>query len=357
MRLFVEAGAVAEAESTAAAALDRTIALDARVGLLRAVLRAFPAGGGGEALARELGKALGALAEEPSRTLAERRLLRLEAAGCLERAGLAVEAADAFLAAGARDDACRVLELAGEVDRLEALLVTSSVEAAKARALRSAVSSYEDAIAAGARREALAALVAAVAADPTDVGLAGARADLERRAARNGRVRLAIAGRTRVVLERPEIVLGREGDAALRGASLSRRHATLERVAAGVRVSDLGSRNGTRVSGVPIAGSLELTGAARVELGDDVSVRVVPEDAGLSAEVLEGPDRGLSIDAGRGALDLGLGGARLVFEDGWAVLRPGAGGVGLGGKTVHGPVELLVGDRLEVEGAMVEVVG
>ncbi|MFO0693233.1 MAG: FHA domain-containing protein [Polyangiales bacterium] len=356
VRLFVEAGAVDEAERAAVAALDRKVALDDRVAFLRVVLRAFPVGGGGAALASELGRTLALLGEEPSRSRAERRLLLLEAAACLDRAGLAVESAEAYLAADARDEASRVLEAAGEVERLEALLGAASIENAKARALRSAVSSYEDALATGARREALAALGAAAAADPGDVPLVAAREELARRTLREGRVRLSVAGRLLLLLETSEVVLGREGDVSLRGASLSRRHASIEGLPGGVRVRDLGSRNGTHVSGVPIGGVLELMGPSRVGLGEDVAVCVTPEARGFSMEVVEGPDRGLRIEAGRGEFDLGVGGARLVFDGGWAVLRPDAEGVGLGGRTIHAPIELLVGDRLEIGGVTVEVV-
>jgi predicted component of type VI protein secretion system len=66
-----------------------------------------------------------------------------------------------------------------------------------------------------------------------------------------------------------KLVLGRGKDADLvvRGGSVSRKHARLERVGVGWRLVDLGSSNGIRVSGMKV-GEAELTDGETFQLGD-----------------------------------------------------------------------------------------
>jgi pSer/pThr/pTyr-binding forkhead associated (FHA) protein len=75
-------------------------------------------------------------------------------------------------------------------------------------------------------------------------------------------------GGTEHVLEKDRVTLGRGPgvDVLLDDASVSHQHATLELVAAGYRIRDLGSTNGVRVNGVSVAAA-DLEHGDRLEIG------------------------------------------------------------------------------------------
>ncbi|MFQ5504688.1 MAG: SpoIIE family protein phosphatase [Planctomycetota bacterium] len=74
----------------------------------------------------------------------------------------------------------------------------------------------------------------------------------------------------RVELTSSEILIGRHEDCqlSLDSEAVSRRHARVFRGAAGFFVEDLGSRNGTRVNGRPISGSVALESGDVIEICD-----------------------------------------------------------------------------------------
>jgi hypothetical protein len=76
-------------------------------------------------------------------------------------------------------------------------------------------------------------------------------------------------GRVVFALDRRLVVVGRdpESDLYLDDPTVSRRHALLERAAAGVRVTDLGSRTGTRINGATLTPELP----SSLEFGDFVA--------------------------------------------------------------------------------------
>jgi len=101
-------------------------------------------------------------------------------------------------------------------------------------------------------------------------------------------------GRVSVAAE-GELVLGRGADCAVRldDPSVSSHHARLVRTAAGVEVSDLGSRNGTWVDGEPVVvGSRVLPAGGVLRLGATHLCLGPPPP----------PDRPLAVDARRRAV-------------------------------------------------------
>jgi len=65
-----------------------------------------------------------------------------------------------------------------------------------------------------------------------------------------------------------ELVIGREGaDVVVEDFEMSRRHATIRPVAAGLEIEDLGSLNGTFVDGQRISGAVLLMSSATVKMG------------------------------------------------------------------------------------------
>ena len=117
------------------------------------------------------------------------------------------------------------------------------------------------------------------------------RIDTEVDAKDSGRVAAQTA--KQVVLQRlreaeREVVFdeyeGREGDIVVRGTGVSRRHAELDVSPDGWVVRDLGSRNGTLLRGVPVAGEVRVAGPTKIGLGDHVVLTIEPTGGGVRVE-------------------------------------------------------------------------
>jgi pSer/pThr/pTyr-binding forkhead associated (FHA) protein len=80
----------------------------------------------------------------------------------------------------------------------------------------------------------------------------------------------------------------RENDLVLKDIAASRRHVRIEVDAAGVRLFDLGSGNGTLVNGLPLRSEIELRHGDRIEIGGSV---LAFSGAG-QAPIFEAPDGG-----------------------------------------------------------------
>jgi pSer/pThr/pTyr-binding forkhead associated (FHA) protein len=65
------------------------------------------------------------------------------------------------------------------------------------------------------------------------------------------------------------LIVGRGPEASLRvrGATVSRRHATISKHGDVVQVTDLGSHNGTRLNGQPVTGPVEIVPGDAVSVG------------------------------------------------------------------------------------------
>lgn len=287
----------------------------------------------------------------------ERRRLA-EAAERLERADRPHEAAEAFAILGRKEDQARCLELAGDIERLEALLSETHESERHESRMRRHLADYENALRFGARLEARQALRDALREAPDERSVAELLRRLEGRMPPPGRVRLAFGGAEITFVGRLPAVLGRGDDVEIRvrGTSVSRRHAALDVRDGAVVLRDLDSSNGTLVSGLPIGGPLELTGPTQVGLGDDVRLDVRPAGTTLHVDVESGFDRGARVVVGEGALRPDGLAASISFDAGWAVLTADASApLTLEGQVCALPVHLLVGDRLEVAGVEVEV--
>ena len=155
------------------------------------------------------------------------------------------------------------------------------------------------------------------------------------------------------VVGRLPVVLGREGDVVLRGASVSRRHCEIAgAVENGLVLRDLDSRAGTRLDGLAIGATVPLHDGQRVELGADVALSFAgaPDAATLSVE--RGLDRGRRIILIRSEWRTPLGAIRPT-DDGF-VLSPDAP-VSLNGQRVAMPILLARGDRIDVSRHSLEI--
>ncbi len=286
---------------------------------------------------------------------AERRQMT-DAAERLERAEQWRDAADAWELLGRKEDLARCLELGGEVERLERVLTEQNRADAQKDRVRRLLSEHDLALSLGQRAAARQALADALAVAPEDAGLRAALRRLEERALASGVLRLSLPGRTLRIVGKLPVVLGRaEADVALRGGSVSRRHAELRYEAGRFVLRDLGSRNGTLVSGVVLSREMPVDGHLVVGLGDDVELALTPHGGSMTLEVLRGLDRGEKVVVGGGVAEVEELGISVRFLPDRTVIVAGTGRVLLGERAVA-EVELLRGDVLTIAGERVEVI-
>ncbi len=317
---------------------------------------------------------------------ASERDLCVDAAQLLLRGGDALQAAAAYELAGDLAGAARIYEQAGEIEKLEQLhelLAARRAAQDEEHALWQAVELHLDL---GERGAALLALERL-----GRVGTDRARAEEGRAALLSRRLppfqvqlalRTASARHELWVLGKLPLLLGRgqgepsethevseptpHSESGSRSLSfsdpgLSRRHAQIERLAAtaGPRYAlrDLGSKNGTTLGGLPVAGLVALPPRGELGLGQHVSLHVVQahEPERLELEVRRGLSRGLRAVVCETPLSLlplfpdaetGDGELRLHFDaEGQPVLQASLE-LRLNGKRVAQGVQLLRGDQL-----------
>lgn len=315
-------------------------------------------------LEAKLGRALLEGAREHGVATSEERARVLDAAGRLERAEQWVEAAEAYGWIERRDDQARCLELGGEIERLESLLAEGNASEAKEARIRRLASESELAMALGDRESARANLRQLVALAPDDLGFRRLARSIEERWA-SPPLALSVGGRRISFSARLPAIIGRsEADVVVRGTSVSRQHAEIALVEGRFVVRDLGSRNGTLISGVLLSGELPVEGPLRVGLGEDVELELRPAGDALHLEVLSGLDRGARHVLGRGSGVVPIPGveAKVELRDEGARLAPTASeplellpAGASEARKVRGRIDLLRGDRVDVAGVRVEV--
>jgi hypothetical protein len=367
--LYAAMGQMVDAGRCLAHEGDKATELEARLSAWMDALGLLPAIAVDERRAVEVKLGRAVLEDARAHGLAsatERRRL-LEAAERLERSGKLVEAADAFELLERKTDAARCLELGGEVERLEALLAAENAVDAREAKLRRLVSEHELALALGDRRSARAGLREAAALAPEDAGLRQMLRRLEERWVRAPATLVVGDRRISFSNRMPEVIGRSDADFSVRGTSVSRRHAEIAQESGQFVVRDLGSRNGTLVAGVPLAGELAIEGDLEIGLGEDVAVLVRPAGRGLALEVRKGLDCGLFhlIGAPTDPVTvLGIPGAPATIElaeDGVSVAPlPGEAAELIPegastGRRVHGRIDLLRGDAIVLGPVRIEV--
>ena len=300
-----------------------------------------------------LGRALLAKAKAEGIATARDRERVHEAARLLSAGGAHREAGEAYQAIGDLAAAAAAYSDAGLIDRVEATLAEEAERTEGERSARDAFADYQLHRRLGRRSLARTALEASLAAESTDDRrrlLDAFVADL----ITGGRVELRPRGGAGVVVcARAIVALGRDAlcDLPLRAGGVSRRHAELEPTAAGWSVKDGGSRNGTLIGGLPIAGKVALPDRGSLELGEDcrIDYEIVGAPGVLIATVATGLDRGRRLIVTRPDQVVDLAPVELAcevcFEQGAPWLgRPGAG-FRLGDDRIgSGRAQLIVGD-------------
>lgn len=311
-----------------------------------------------------LGRALYAKAKaEGIATSRDRERVR-EAAGMLAKGGAHKEAGDAYRLIGDLGAAAQAYSDGGLVDRVETALAEEAKRSESESAAREAYADYELHRRLGRRTQARLALEACLTADPSDDRrrlLDALRADL----ITGGRVELRPRGQPGIVITaRPQVTIGRDAlcDLPLRAGGVSRRHAELEATPAGFTVRDGGSRNGTLLGGLPIAGKVALPERGSLALGEDC--RLDFEIGGtppiFAATVATGLDRGRRLIIARPdhPVELTMAGlaCEVLFQQGEPWLgRPGATFLLCEDRIGSGRAQLIAGDVVVWEGVTLDV--
>lgn len=252
----------------------------------------------------------------------------------------------------------------GLVERMEQALAKDDDSANKARDEKDAHAGYETAMQIGARDEARAELVRAVAR----AGVAGEYRrlldQLDTALLTAGKVELRRRGKPLIVVcAAGKLVLGRDQlcDLTLRAGGVSRQHAEIELVDGAFVLRDLDSRNGTSLSGLPLAGRVPLVGVGRFGLGDECSLDFEAVGDHLIIRAANGMDRGVALVAGdEGKLiDLTPVGSSLdlIFQRGRPLLGRGKSRDVTFNDEPLGDVrvQLIRGDRIVADGDEIDI--
>jgi len=291
-----------------------------------------------------------------------------EAAELLLESGDYRGAGQAFELIGDQGGAARAYRLGGLVDLMEQALSRGEERLERQRELREAFADYELHLKGGARDQALAALRRCVAAADRPAEYRRLLDDLESRLVAGGRVVLQLRRGERItVTATPRVSLGRDPlcDLVLRSAGVSRRHAEIEveRSPGGARFTlrDAGSRNGTLIGGLPVAGAVPLSGGGSFALSEDCSIDFEADGDRLALRIERGLDRGqraiVTLEGVAVPLPDLSPHAALRFERGRPfLLRGEEPSVSLNGERLAvGDIQLLHGDHLTVAACEIEV--
>jgi tetratricopeptide (TPR) repeat protein len=319
--------------------------------------------------AKALGKALLSQAQaEGIKTQRDRDRVR-EAAELLQSAQSYEHAGDAFTSIEEHEAAALAYRNGGLVAKMELSLSRDQEKRDLARSERQNFSDYDLHMRGGARDEALASLKSCLQSSEERGDYRRLLDELESRLITGGRVVLkARNGKSLACCAAPEILIGRDAlcDMVLRTGGVSRRHASIAIASEGEELTfelgDAGSRNGTKLGGMPIDTRLPLVGKGSFQLGDDVDIhfQVLPEGPVLVLEVLKGLDKGIRILATRDGEsmsleDLGVD-AKLHFRQGRPTLQHPGGELSLNGESLAtGDLQLIHGDLLSIAGVEIEV--
>ncbi len=290
-----------------------------------------------------------ALARDAAVSAATREEL-LAAARELEDLGEAERAAEAYALVHDTEGEARALAQAGQVERLETLLTAEQARTQGERQRAQAYGEIESLVLTGRRREALAFAEQLALEAPLDPS---ARERIQTLAARRvvgPSCRLLLSDRPLHLVIDDELVVGRtEGSLVIASAALSRKHLAIARAlggSSGFFVRDLGSRNGTRLRGMRVAGSLPVGEGLSLLLGGEVRVDVAP--SAWLADAIDVDVGGERYVASLGPARLGVGSWRLErAADGWIELvSDGHPPAFRGDMAMPARTTLLVGDRI-----------
>jgi len=290
-----------------------------------------------------------------------------EAAELLECSELYADAGDAFLSIGDREAAAHNYRAGGLVAKLEHALNAEDNESERSRIERSEFANYKMHLAGGDRDQALCSLRACIQAADDSSDYRRRLHVIEAQRITAGTVTLRTQdARTMVFSGAPEIHIGRDNACTLplHSQGISRRHAIIgvavDNGHAQFQLVDAGSRNGTRVGGMPLQSSLVMRDSGIFQLGDSLEIHFSIVEDILHLEVRSGVDAGEQLWACSEASELSLSpldvDALIRFRDGRPYLHRANGAISLNGeRIVHGEIQLIHGDRFAIDSREIEV--
>lgn len=314
--------------------------------------------------AAALGRALWEAAKAEGIATERDRTKVREAAELLVTGDDHLTAGEALEAIGDHLAAANAYSAGGLVERMERALAKDDAHNDRARAESDAFANYETAMRVGHRDDARRELVRAVAAATVAGEYRRLLDQLDTSLITAGKVELKRRGKPLIVAcAADKLVLGRDPlcDLTLRAGGVSRQHAELERVEGVYHLRDLDSRNGTTLSGLPLAGRVPLAGTGTFGLGDECTVDYEVIDGALVLRCGGGLDRGVALIAGDEARHLALGAVglplELVFQHGRPLLGRGTATEVTFNDEPLGDVrvQLIRGDRVVADGDEIDV--
>jgi FHA domain len=234
-------------------------------------------------------------------------------------AGEALEAINDHLAAA------NAYSAGGLVERMEGALAKDDEAHERSRSEADAHANYETAMRVGRRDDARAELVRAVSTAAVAGEYRRLLDQLDTALLTAGKVELKRRGKPLVVAcAADKLVLGRDPlcDLTLRAGGVSRQHAEIERDGTTFVLRDLDSRNGTSVSGLPLAGRVPLAGTGRFGLGDECAIEYEHTGEILILRCTNGLDRGTALIAGPEGTKLDLAALGLAIDVVFKAGRP-----------------------------------
>ncbi len=273
-------------------------------------------------------------------------------------------AGEALEAIGDHLAAANAYSAGGLVEKMEQALSKDDAANDRARSEADAFANYETAMRVGRRDEARAELVRAVGAASVAGEYRRKLDQLDTSLLTAGKLEIKRRGKPLIVVcAAPKLVLGRDAlcDLTLRAGGVSRQHAEIERTAEAFQLRDLDSRNGTTVSGLPLAGRVPLAGTGTFGLGDECTIDFELANGALILRCGSSLDRGVSLLAGDDGQRLDLVPVGLpvdiVFKSGRPLLGRGVSKQILFNAEPLGDVrvQLIRGDRLVVDGDEIDI--
>jgi hypothetical protein len=242
------------------------------------------------------------------------------AARDLETIGEHADAAAAYAKVGDAEGEARALAQAGDVEKLEFLLMEQHAKEKDQRRRKEAAAEVEMLVASGRRRDAVTAAEAYARGSAELSPLRDRAEQLRARRAAGPVARVSVRGKPLSLVLGDEVVIGRtEGSLQIASTAVSRRHLAVRREGGELVARDLGSRNGTQLRGLAVAGAVPVGDGLDLRLGKEVPLRL-----SRSADVpgaIEIELAGSRYLAPLGAATLGVGAWRIEqASDGWLEL-------------------------------------
>lgn len=347
IELFVEAGKPAEAARLMVTRGDAEPDPKTRLLHYTQAAKLAPDGTDASKLARKRrAEMVIALSHDAAVSAVARRDV-LEAAHDLEAVGELALAARAFKLAGDKDGEARCLTAAGEIEELESLLADEQFKESMDRRREGAQADVELMLQSGRRRDALERLEELLSSAPDDHGLRERAQSIRSRRANGPLLAVVHGGARRTLVLGDEVVIGRtEGTLKVPSSAVSREHLRIFRKDGAPHVLDLGSRNGTQLRGINLAGAMPIHEEMELKLGKEVPLRLRLSGAAAGAIEIElGGERYLAFLGDARLPDLGW--SFVMGHDGWVELVSSAEHPAHVGEIAWVPrASLLVGDAL-----------